>query len=1499
MDFPGGSITNIRVIDGFSNIYWRIYTEEPNIATLSGDSPTNGFTILRHLSRLKDLELRLRNLDCLVSSYPRRLGLWVFSATPDFESLGPLCSNGTNDDPSKLFVDSATLKVSASGSVTSKELVKNLSAEPVHAATNSQGLQRRQNGPNPPRRTDGHGSSAAIYASFISAVTGALSLQLIRCNKAIPLGSRTLFTVVAEDYYDNPRIDNDNPAAVPSLTTLQIQLTSLGKLTVSLQTISQPGILRLCGPYDTSVGAHNAHPGCDLWLSPSGSIARLVATHSDSQNASPGHTIANPPNTSNLEEWKALVIEWLGNYGLPLNSSEDEPWVEVEVWEPFYSRLAGEVWRQNEEGASVLPLKRILWPARYCFTRKKPTSLDPFLGINDTFPVIDEPLGFAEKWLGMGQLNHETDSKPASRPEAETKDQETPLSRPDLPEGIESLSRAAEYPDLQASNLVYPTPPDGAFPVGPNPPPASDAAAGDLDSRHLTNRALVNVKSKEETSARDRSDHDVLMSFGPSPGLIVGSGLYDTNDDDDDDLFGEINQRDFGSKGITDADFSFFDDPEFNHLGGDVSEMDVGAQETPEIAVDAEEPKAHPLSLEQPLTNDNLPGRRDTTEQVDTVLAHPEEKISNLQPADVPLSANMQISSPVNEDNQTISPPLSPIEVKKTLFAGPNEDSKLSVQKGHLQGHYNPVAFKANILDWDQKYGAEGKFRVSGAVVNHHTVPASTTGDIPTIGLPRRNARTKNPYVPARNNDKPKSPASDVDQPLPSDSDFDSTSDTSDDSDGNLSNSDESVATFVTRKRKRARSYSGSSVNLPQQKPLARSEQSIATSRTDDLVFLGNFLSTFSDWSMTGYFSAIQKQLAPVLIRKDAQIEVAQLLVEQVTQSCLDHKVDGILNVSEFESKTYSLRTFLEDTAFMGEIERLDLNGFVSLQENSGLSPPLTATMSRQSSQRKENGKSSILKLAPPHLRIRRGKDYLEVLPPAISFWETFGLEPAYGSKDIYAYCIHPQTAAEAANDFLERLGLLYSSCNLGQHTRASRSTGFDRGMCSWNIGAPGEFNYHYIMQSLKSICDKLVTALLKSPPTRDSVVVYIINPFSHAAALADICSAFYDLFQKYIDEVENQQAGQASELVLQIVPFHFIMSTESLVVPPQAQYLSLALEVYSRCPPKSLQSCLLNCAPPMLIAEPVPKTINFKLAPDSSSPLQEAKSLHIACSRSYDQRWVSVSWTDNTGTFQRTLSYCLRFQNSNATRNILEVRTEIWAATKMIMEKTQARWKIIIANTEPVDQDEVDTWTSLVEQYNTTKPFPSDLTILYVNTTPDLYLEPPPQPLSMSVFNPQISSTPVATPNPSGNAFSPEQPGNAPTPPSGGNAPTPTEIPPDAESECLLTDICDESWGIILSHCLNSSPHLTDYRPALASGYLLRRKGPTDADGAFAMNVNLIYSQKPASLYENLLREIIARYRDLATLARARGTRTVQQNTFPWHIATALRAQELLSYVL
>lgn len=167
------------------------------------------------------------------------------------------------------------------------------------------------------------------------------------------------------------------------------------------------------------------------------------------------------------------------------------------------------------------------------------------------------------------------------------------------------------------------------------------------------------------------------------------------------------------------------------------------------------------------------------------------------------------------------------------------------------------------------------------------------------------------------------------------------------------------------------------------------------------------------------------------------------------------------------------------------------------------------------------------------------------------------------------------------------------------------------------------------------------------------------------------------------------------------------------------------------------------------------------------------------------------------------------------------------------------------------------------------------------------------------SVLNPHFSSTPVSTPNPSVSVASPEQPGNAPTPSATYNAPTPSEPTVEPDSDVVLTDIGDESWIVILSHRLNSSAHITDFRPALASGYLLRRKGTADGDGVFSMTVNLIHAQRSSTPHDSILKEVLSMYRDLASLARARGVRSVQNNTLPWHIATAVRGQELLSYVL
>lgn len=212
-----------------------------------------------------------------------------------------------------------------------------------------------------------------------------------------------------------------------------------------------------------------------------------------------------------------------------------------------------------------------------------------------------------------------------------------------------------------------------------------------------------------------------------------------------------------------------------------------------------------------------------------------------------------------------------------------------------------------------------------------------------------------------------------------------------------------------------------------------------------------------------------------------------------------------------------------------------------------------------------------------------------------------------------------------------------------------------------------------------------------KIPQSRENFVVYIVNPFSHGAAFVDICSTFLQLFHKYVDDVDKSHDGsQLNELVLQIVPLKFLFSPTSMVVPPQSHYLNLALEVYSRCPPKDTGSSI-TCAPPVLLADAVPKAISFRVTSEHFSPFQEGRCLHVAVSRSIDQRWISVAWTNHSGSYQTSMSYCVRARGSNTGRAISELRQEIWEATKDLMERTQTRWKVFLARTEPIEQEEMD----------------------------------------------------------------------------------------------------------------------------------------------------------------------------------------------------------------
>ena len=149
------------------------------------------------------------------------------------------------------------------------------------------------------------------------------------------------------------------------------------------------------------------------------------------------------------------------------------------------------------------------------------------------------------------------------------------------------------------------------------------------------------------------------------------------------------------------------------------------------------------------------------------------------------------------------------------------------------------------------------------------------------------------------------------------------------------------------------------------------------------------------------------------------------------------------------------------------------------------------------------------------------------------------------------------------------------------------------------------------------------------------------------------------------------------------------------------------------------------------------------------------------------------------------------------------------------------------------------------------------------------------------------VYATPASTPRAMG--LTPEQAANLNTSIEQRNTPKSAEATTDIDANARLVDVTDETWGIITAHSFERSTDGVRTRPAVASGYLLKRAGARDEDGLVMMGLRIVYGEK---VNDSLLREIMCVYRSLGTLARARGIVDRVRSVLPLHIATAIKAR-------
>lgn len=1326
-----------------------------------------------------------------------------------------------------------------------------------------------------------------MHGLFIQAIQQSLLQVICRQSKGIPLGDNK---ILAQSLWRQLDHDGDILQGLRDGFVVQLvaDLTTWGSLILQLKP------LPLC-QQQLTLHAGNAIAGSTplVCIAPNGNLAYLSHDTAKRQSSRPGERLNTVPR-----DWKSAVALWLQNRGITSAQLDaDDDWILLE--KQLYNVEDGE--------ASNI---RFWWPHRYCFALERQSSsiavipFDP----NDEEELHANSLEFLSSWLAGRE---ERQRQRATRTQSQLREDhllqlEQTIEEPMADAFSPCIPLHQPPTDHHSVAGIYPTPPDGITMV------MSQAGVGQSNTvEHQAAFSSPTAPSPLDCTSLDATDANASNSEGADTYSNEDNG--DVNDDlfeDDDDL---------DDVGVTEADFRFFDEQDLER----VDEKDILGS----ASVEAPNRWSRTSDEERNDEHQTVAG------QLESALDEPmtqRESFENSLPEPNAESPGSDLGmEPIVESTSTMqsisTPPLSPQLVRKRLlynttqFKNPKEVSVTEVIRNN---YLQPVLFDAVLSSSDLKYSRRGRFGDSSDVQKtidqtRCTGTAAKAATIPLVGFSFFTHGKAKTHVRGLSDTLGNTEAEDI---------LTSTGENSGDS-GSEDTSVEADTPFPitgnqpTKRRKfdrvkgNASVASGSELVENDASPMSPWNLLHSLDVKDNTTTTPRTQTMFDEQERTFDRSIFHFEHTPA-----DYIAMAQLVVENTTalsNNCSHHATqarDAIKLLDIFHLNA-------QNTSMLGTAERLDLTAFSQLR-NTKEDAPTNKIQARPVPRRpvsSGHGRNTIVDeslyvLPAPRVSVTRAETRWELLPTALSFWNALGLGPASGAKHVHALCIYPENASrvmsENAAKFMNTMQNAYRQCKLGTHSDIDIENGalmpvqeHERlaGVCR-SIGTltPGRATH-----SLSLFSGRQITTIEVAPKT---LIVYIVDELRDSGAIARICAAFLALVQTYKHHVASPKQALI-DLVLQIVPSRQMDKYDSplLLNPELAQ--TLAKEIYDRCPatePTTNGRGLLRTAYCVELGEQTTNKLNFRLTDNPPEHLLlEGSRFHLAYCFSDDKEWLTVAWTDDVGKSSATSSYRL-----GGVHSLDDILTEVWQATLAIVRQIGISWRLFIVKVGFMDDDEIKGWSF---RATSTVDVKLELHLFNVEPSPALSIAPilPSSQAATSsgtaVVAPAAYTTPVATPQSSTMSPAPtppptNTPGVPPSTPSADQATAPAN---DADVSGRLVDIVDETWALVLACRLNTARTSSDRRPALASGYLIKRTGADDLDPPALLEINLLHNgaraqsegAAPADRQHNLLlREILVVYRGLGLLARVRGVEDRSQGVLPWHAAVAKRGADALA---
>lgn len=1338
-------------------------------------------------------------------------------------------------------------------------------------------------------RTGQGGSMVSkTYESFITAILLTILSSFCKRTESIPLNYRTV--LLSQDILGNDGSCNADACEAPNLGTFRAYLTTTGALVISMGVSMCPGLLS----FGDMLNQIPNVPGQRILAAPFGVIAsNQLPTPFEGGTAS----MAQTPNTQALSLggapdihdslWRQACLKFLQIRGVARSKLTDCFWMNLLIAKPKLQDAKNDTKKLQVPNSTVT----IPWPGPLCF-RKRPVEVSSTSRVGETIlrghEESHDPLGNAQAWFSSTSEREEKISKRKAERVATSNEAQNNDSRPTRPNGQSPLT--LRRPSTAAAGSMYPTPPDALQNLNGVTP----SLDGTLSSpgNPLSAVAVPEADNNGSTS--------IPMGEGFEPGQDFSDSKRQRSDvnllGEAEHMFGDMGEDMFGDNDITEADFNFFDEePEDIDLDAAMDEMGdatAGASDSAEMH-----------TAEEVAPNATEPVKQEPDAEKDAaVFAKPELRHA--------ISAQIDNSVQRGRDSRSVSmkresSPFDPHTVFKRVRASlvaAEKAKPITKDTTRMTKIFEKMDFDPTLPMINKKYEQGGQFDYSKNTAIEK--PRLELGILPETDYLKRHGKLNRGVKDNKlHTGSLIGPLSGIEPPTsgPSPTKVDThisegeQSSAESDLDDSSYMTDEPTSPLKSSVKQAPVEDDAVSqvMSLKEQEVVEEPDHQLAT----ELPRLSK--PDTPELPLSMLFSDPEPLSLELSLSDEDLIQVAQILTEQAATGTLDlcnvggHTKTCAVTSQGRQSLLIDARTALQQLRevvpfFLRGAEPVRLKGFLDIQDILLQGQP--RMQPRPIPGRDINAEqirpSNLYQIPGPHLEVRRSDAKLSVLPSAVTFWESLGLAPSSGSKNITAVCVFPgwKGMADNTKTFLGRIKSVYEVLRLGSLENMVLASDMDDGVLPYEmdrISTSPDATLTGHGSALVGSMETLRGALSNLTVTHTNIVVYFVYSPNNPGNIVEACAAFQRFFDSYQKELSAKKETATNELVLQLVSSDLLSSPTSVVITPSPDLVKLCMETYDRC---TLFGGPMP-APAIRLEQPLPRIIDFKLGIHPSvSLIRENSCIHVAYAQTVDERWVTAAWTDDRGNQQATASYCLGRKDRPQSRSMNEVAHEIWESTLDLISAWKVHWRIIITKCGPMDQQEIEFWADLAR---TEIKLQVTMLLMTVDTNPSLQLIPP------VVKLPQASvpfyTTPVSTPQ--ANIVSPEQ-SATPATPANATAATPGgEAGGDSESDAVLADVTDQTWGAIVGHRLNNSVGVTELYPALVSGYLIKRTGARVEDVPMAMEVNLVHTESLPRSYEPLLREMLSYFRGLATLSRARGMVPRETDVRPWHIAAAEKA--------